>query len=55
MSEETSPKTGSPDRDAISVMDIVAVLTQVMKEQQQTIDELAKRIQRLEGAGSRAS
>ena len=36
------------NRKSLSPMDIVAVLTSVVKEQQQTIDELKKRLEALE-------
>jgi hypothetical protein len=44
LAEEAPDLVAGTTRDSLSAMDIVAVLTKVVKEQQRTIDELAARI-----------
>jgi hypothetical protein len=48
IAEEVPALVASPDRKSLSSMDIVAVLTKVVQEQQKTIDELAAKVEQLE-------
>jgi hypothetical protein len=48
IAEEVPNLVASPDRKSLSSMDIVAVLTKVVQEQQKTIDELNERLNQLE-------
>jgi Chaperone of endosialidase len=48
IAEDVPDLVATSDRKGLSSMDIVAVLTKVVKEQQQTIEELQKRMQQLE-------
>jgi hypothetical protein len=47
IAENVHPSVASSDRKSVSVMDIVAVLTQVVKEQQKTVKEQQKTIDAL--------
>jgi len=42
------PLSVTPDRKALSTMDIVALLTKVVQEQQKTIADLNEKVTRLE-------
>ena len=42
------PLAVTPDRIALSTMDVVAVLTKVVQEQQKTIADLNEKVTRLE-------
>jgi hypothetical protein len=48
IAEDVPALVATADRKGLSSMDIVAVLTKVVKEQQRTIEELQKRMQQLE-------
>jgi hypothetical protein len=48
IAEDVPDLVASPDRKSLSPMDIVAVLTQVVKDQQKTIEDLTKRLDQLE-------
>jgi len=48
IAEDVPDLVASKDRKGMSPMDVVAVLTKVVQEQQKTIDELKKRIDGLE-------
>jgi hypothetical protein len=48
ISEDVPELVASKDRNAMSALDVVAVLTKVVQEQQKTISELNKRIAELE-------
>ena len=48
IAEEVPDLVATPERDGLSAMDIVAVVTKVVQEQQKTIDELKARIAQLE-------
>jgi hypothetical protein len=48
IAEDVPDLVATADRKGLSSMDIVAVLTKVVKEQQQTIEDLQKRLQQLE-------
>ena len=48
IAEDVPQIVATGDRQGLSPMDIVAVLTTVVKDQQKTIDELTKRIEQLE-------
>jgi hypothetical protein len=48
IAEDVPEIVATPDRKGLSSMDIVAVLTKVVKEQQKTIDQLSQRIQQIE-------
>jgi hypothetical protein len=48
IAEDVPDLVASKDRKGLSPMDIVAVLTKVVKEQQKTIDDLSKKISELE-------
>ncbi len=48
IAEDVPELVATPDRKGLSSMDIVAVLTKVVQRQQQTIEELQTRLQRLE-------
>ena len=48
ISEDVPELVASKDRNAMSALDVVAVLTKVVQEQQKTISELNKRISELE-------
>ena len=50
IAEDVPDLVATKDRKALSPMDIVAVLTRVVKEQQKTIAALAAKIEALEGA-----
>jgi hypothetical protein len=48
IAEDVPALVATADRKGLSSMDIVAVLTKVVKEQQRTIEELQKRMQQIE-------
>jgi hypothetical protein len=48
IAEEVPELVAMNDRQGLSPMDIVAVLTKVVQEQQKTIEELGKRLEKLE-------
>ncbi|HEV8433890.1 MAG TPA: tail fiber domain-containing protein, partial [Thermoanaerobaculia bacterium] len=48
IAEDVPALVATPDRKGLSSMDIVAVLTKVVQEQQRTIDEMQARLQKLE-------
>ena len=48
IAEDVPALVASPDRKSLSSMDIVAVLTKVVQEQQKTIDELAAKVAELQ-------
>jgi hypothetical protein len=48
IAEEVPDLVASPDRKTMSAMDVVAVLTKVVQEQQKTIDKLTERLNQLE-------
>jgi hypothetical protein len=48
IAEDVPALVATPDRKGLSSMDIVAVLTKVVQEQQQTIDAMQARLQKLE-------
>jgi hypothetical protein len=48
IAEDVPALVATPDRKGLSSMDIVAVLTEVVRQQQQTIEELRSRMQSLE-------
>jgi hypothetical protein len=48
IAEDVPEIVATPDRKGLSPMDVVAVLTKVVKEQQQTIDSLSHRLEQLE-------
>jgi hypothetical protein len=48
IAEDVPDLVASGDRKGLSPMDIVAVLTKVVQEQQKTIDELTSRLEKLE-------
>jgi hypothetical protein len=48
IAEDVPDLVATPDRKALSTMDIVAVLTKVVQEQQKTIAELTEKVSRLE-------
>jgi hypothetical protein len=47
IAEDVPEIVATPDRKGLSSMDIVALLTKVVKEQQKTIDELSKKVDEL--------
>jgi hypothetical protein len=49
IAEDVPDLVATPDRKTLASMDIVAVLTRVVQEQQKTIDTLQERLERLEG------
>ena len=49
IAEDVPEMVATPDRKSLSSMDIVAVLTKVVQEQQKTISELEARVEALEG------
>jgi hypothetical protein len=49
VAEDVPDLVASGDRKGLSPMDIVAVLTKVVQEQQKTIDELTSRLEKIEG------
>jgi hypothetical protein len=53
IAEDVPELVATSDRKGLSAMDVVAVLTRVVQEQQQTISELQRKVQRLETAGIR--
>jgi len=52
IAEEVPDLVATNDRKGLSAMDVVAVLTKVVQEQQKTIDELSRRIEQLERNGN---
>ena len=48
IAEEVPDLVASKDRKSLSPMDIVAVLTKVVQEQQKTIEQLSRRVEQLE-------
>ncbi|HEX6641186.1 MAG TPA: hypothetical protein VF215_08730, partial [Thermoanaerobaculia bacterium] len=48
IAEEVPDLVATADRKGLSSMDVVAVLTKVMQEQQRTIEDLQTRLQQLE-------
>jgi hypothetical protein len=48
IAEDVPDLVATPERDGLSALDIVAVVTKVVKEQQKTIDQLNERIAQLE-------
>lgn len=48
IAEDVPSLVAAPDRKSLSSMDIVAVLTKVVQEQQKTIEELAAKVEELE-------
>ena len=48
IAEDVPALVATPDRKGLSSMDIVAVLTKVVQEQQRTIDDMQARLQQLE-------
>jgi Chaperone of endosialidase len=52
IAEDVPDIVATADRKTLAPMDIVAVLTRVVQEQQKTIDTLLERVERLEGDGS---
>jgi hypothetical protein len=48
IAEDVPDLVATPDRKALSPMDIVALLTKVVQEQQKTIAELTEKVSRLE-------
>ena len=52
IAEDVPALVASTDRKGLSAMDIVAVLTKVVQDQQRTIAELRDRLDRLEAGGS---
>lgn len=48
IAEDVPAIVATPERDGLSALDIVAVVTKVVKEQQKTIDQLNERIAELE-------
>jgi hypothetical protein len=48
IAEDVPDLVATPERDGLSAMDIVAVVTRVVKEQQKTIEQLNERIGQLE-------
>ena len=48
IAEDVPDLVATPDRKALSTMDIVAVLTKVVQEQQKTISELKEKVSQLE-------
>jgi hypothetical protein len=51
IAEDVPDLVATPDRKALSPMDIVALLTKVVQEQQKTIAELNEKVSRLEQQG----
>jgi len=49
IAEEVPDLVATGDRKGLSAMDVVAVLTKVVQEQQKTIDDLSRRLAELEG------
>ncbi len=54
IAEDVPDAVATQDRKGLSPMDLVAVLTKVVQEQQRTIDQLSHKIARLEQAGAAA-
>lgn len=52
IAEDVPDLVATPDRKTLASMDIVAVLTRVVQEQQKTIEALQERLDRLEGEKS---
>ncbi len=52
IAEDVPALVASPDRKGLSPMDVVAVLTKVVQEQQRTIEELAAKVTELQKARS---
>lgn len=50
IAEDVPEIVATPDRKSLSPMDVVAVLTKVVKDQQKTIDQLSARIDQLESS-----
>jgi len=48
IAEDVPALVATPDRKGLSSMDIVAVLTKVVQEQQRAIDDMQARLQQLE-------
>jgi len=48
IAEEVPELLATPDRKGVSPMDVIAVLTKVVQEQQRTIAELQSRVKSLE-------
>jgi hypothetical protein len=48
IAEDVPALVATPDRKALSTMDIVAVLTKVVQQQQKTISELTEKVKKLE-------
>ncbi len=55
IAEDVPDLVATPDRKTLSTMDIVAVLTKVVQEQNKTIAELTEKLNRLEGKVSKIS
>jgi hypothetical protein len=53
IAEDVPDLVATNSRDALSSMDLVAVLTKVVQEQQKTIAELSDRVARLEASAPR--
>jgi hypothetical protein len=53
VAEDVPDLVARPDRKTLSPMDIVAVLTRVVQEQQQRIEELTAKLAALEAARPR--
>jgi hypothetical protein len=51
IAEDVPDLVATPDRQTLAPMEIVAVLTRIVQEQQKTIDALQERVVRLEGDG----
>lgn len=49
IAEDVPDLVATPDRKTLASMEIIAVLTRVVQEQQKTIDALRERVERLEG------
>ncbi len=54
IAEDVPDLVATPDRKGLSAMDIVAVLTKVVKEQQKVIDQLSQRVEQLEKDGQKS-
>ena len=50
IAEDVPAIVATPERNGLSALDIVAVVTKVVQEQQKTIDALNARISELEGS-----
>ena len=53
IAEDAPDLVATNTRDALSPMDLVAVLTKVVQDQQKTIGELSDRVARLEASAPR--